>query len=264
MNSTNQTYLVGCDPEIFLVDKEENYVSAIDRIGGSKEFPRPIDDEGCAVQEDNVAVEYNIPAVDNVESFIHYNRKVLGYLAQHASEQGLSLKIIPSAKFPKQELRDPRAKQFGCEPDYNAWKGGEQNPRPKAKDKTLRSAGGHIHLGIKDLDHILLIKAMDLFCGVGMLQYDKDTERRELYGKPGAFRIKPYGVEYRTLSNAWLQSDETIRYVWRQQERAVEFVRSGAAEQYLTDDGELAGLIQAALLEGDEAAIKHLTETYDL
>lgn len=259
-----QTHLVGADPELFFVDAQGNFVSSIDRVGGSKEFPRPIDDEGCAVQEDNVAIEYNIPAVNNVEDFIKYNRKVLGYLAEHAADQGLKLHIVPSAHFPKEELRDPRAKVFGCDPDYNAWKGGEQNPRPKAKDKTLRSAGGHIHLGIKDLDPILLIKAMDLFCGVGMLQYDKDTERRELYGKPGAFRIKPYGVEYRTLSNAWLQSDETIRYVWRMQERAVEYVRSGEAAKNLQDGGELAEMIQAALGEGEQGAIDFLITEFDL
>lgn len=259
-----QNYFVGCDPEIFLVDETGSFVSSIDRVGGSKEFPRPIDNEGCAVQEDNVAVEYNIPPVNTVEDFIHYNRKVLGYLAEHASQQGLKLHIVPSAHFPKAELKDPRARVFGCDPDYNAWKGGEQNPRPNAKDKTLRSAGGHIHLGIKDLDHILLIKAMDLFCGVGMLQYDKDTERRELYGKPGAFRIKPYGVEYRTLSNAWLQSDETIRYVWRQQERAVEFVRSGKAADLLRDGTELSEKVQECLLTGNPEIFSELKAEFDL
>ena len=259
-----QNHFVGCDPEIFFVDEQDNFVSSIDRVGGSKEFPRPIDDEGCAVQEDNVAVEYNIPPVNNVDDFIKYNRKVLAYLAEHAADQGLKLKIVPSAHFPKAELRDPRAKVFGCDPDFNAWKGGEQNPRPKAADKTLRSAGGHIHLGIKDLDHILLIKAMDLFCGVGMLKYDTDTERRELYGKPGAFRIKPYGVEYRTLSNAWLQSDETIRYVWRQQERAVEFVRSGKAAEYLQDGGILGEMIQDVLLTGNKEIYAKLAKEYDL
>ena len=259
-----QDYMVGCDPEVFLVNEAGDYVSSIDRIGGSKDFPRPIDEEGCAVQEDNVAVEYNTPPCNNVESFIHYNRKVLQYLSEHVSSQGLTLKIIPSARFSKAELRDPRAKVFGCDPDFNAWKGGEQNPRPNAKDKSLRSAGGHIHIGITDLDPLLIIKAMDLFCGVGMLQFDDDTERRQLYGKPGAYRIKPYGVEYRTLSNAWLQSDETIRYVWRQQERAVEFVRSGKAAEQLADGTELSEMVQECILTGDKGLFEYLAKEFDL
>lgn len=260
-----QTHLVGADPEVFLINAEGGYVSSIDRIGGSKEMPRPIDDEGCAVQEDNVAVEYNIPACSTVEQFIHYNRKVLAYLAGHVEKQGLSLKIVPSARFSKQELSDPRAMQFGCEPDFNAWKGGAMNPRPRAKDKSLRSAGGHIHLGnIGELDHLLLVKAMDLFVGVGMMQFDKDSDRRQLYGKAGAFRKKSYGVEYRTASNAWLTSDETIQYVWKQQERAVEYVRSGEAAAHLTDDGELGELIQLAINEGDQKAFEFLCSEFDL
>ena len=259
-----QEYLVGCDPEVFLVDAEGQFISSIDRIGGSKEFPRPIDEEGCAVQEDNVAVEYNIPAVNNVEQFIHYNRKVLQYLTEHASKQGLSLSIVPSANFSKEQLSDYRALEFGCEPDFNAWKGGEMNPRPTNKDKSLRSAGGHIHLGITDLDHILLIKAMDLFVGVGMMQFDKDTKRRGLYGKAGAFRKKSYGVEYRTASNAWLMSDDTIRYVWKQQERAVAFVRSGEAAVLLADGTDLAEKIQQCINESNEELFVELKQEFNL
>lgn len=260
-----QTHFVGADPELFLVDNEGNFISSIDRIGGSKDFPRPIDEEGCAVQEDNVAVEYNIPPVQTVESFIHYNRKVLQYLAEHVAQQGLSLRIQPSARFSKKELSDPRALQFGCDPDFNAWKGGSQNPRPHSKDRSLRSAGGHIHLGgIDGLDKKLVIKAMDLFVGVGMLQYDTDKERRQLYGLPGAYRDKPYGVEYRTPSNAWLQSEETIRYVWKQQERAVEFVRSGEAERLLADDSDLAEKIQTCIMTSDMALFEELKSEFDL
>jgi hypothetical protein len=40
--------------------------------------------------------------------------------------------------------------------------------------------------------------------------------RRELYGKAGAFRPKPYGVEYRVLSNRWLNSEALIRWVYNQ------------------------------------------------
>lgn len=260
-----QTHLVGADPEVFLVNAEGGYVSSIDRIGGSKEMPRPIDEEGCAVQEDNVAVEYNIPACDTVEKFIHYNRKVLQYLSEHVAKQGLSLQIVPSARFSKEELADPRAQQFGCEPDFNAWKGGAMNPRPRAKDKSLRSAGGHIHLGnIGDLDPLLLIKAMDLFVGVGMMQFDKDSDRRQLYGKAGAFRKKSYGVEYRTASNAWLLSDETIQYVWKQQERAVEFVRSGRAAVLLTDDSDVSEMIQTCINESDMDLFYKLQAEFDL
>lgn len=260
-----QQHFVGCDPEVFLVDDKDEYVSSIGLIGGSKDIPRPIDNEGCAVQEDNVAVEYNIPPVQTVEDFLHYNRKVLAYLAQHVAEKGLKLKIVPSAVFPKAQLKHPQARMFGCDPDFNAWKNGDMNPRPNSRNKQLRSAGGHIHLGgIDGLDELLVIRAMDLFVGVGMMKYDKDQGRRELYGKPGAFRYKSYGVEYRTASNAWLQSDETIRYVWKQQERAVDFVRSGDAAKLLVDGSPLSEMIQECILNSDMDLYEILQKEFDL
>jgi hypothetical protein len=45
---------------------------------------------------------------------------------------------------------------------------------------------------------------LDLRLAVPSLIWDKDKKRRLLYGKAGCFRPKPYGMEYRTLSNAWL------------------------------------------------------------
>jgi hypothetical protein len=47
------------------------------------------------------------------------------------------------------------------------------------------------------------------------LFYDNDVERRELYGKAGAYRPKPYGCEYRVLSNRWLTSSTLIGWVFR-------------------------------------------------
>jgi hypothetical protein len=35
-----------------------------------------------------------------------------------------------------------------------------------------------------------------------------------MYGQAGAFRIKPYGMEYRVLSNAWLQTPELMGWVY--------------------------------------------------
>lgn len=66
---------------------------------------------------------------------------------------------------------------------------------------------------------------MDLHLGVPSLVLDKDTERRKLYGKAGAFRPKPYGVEYRTLSNFWIWSEENIKWAWDQTNKAIQFVQ---------------------------------------
>ena len=113
-----------------------------------------------------------------------------------------------------------------CEPDFNAWTK-QINPRPLASDWQLRSAGGHIHIGTKE-DPIEVIRAMDLFVGVPSIIKDPGGERRrELYGMPGAYRIKPFGCEYRVLSNFWIFSRELVEWVYNQTAKAIDFVESG-------------------------------------
>ena len=59
----------------------------------------------------------------------------------------------------------------------------------------------------------IMVKSMDVLLGAGSCFYDKDRKRRQLYGKAGAFRPKAYGVEYRSLSNAWLSDIYLTRFV---------------------------------------------------
>jgi hypothetical protein len=50
-----------------------------------------------------------------------------------------------------------------------------------------------------------------------------------MYGAAGAFRPKPYGVEYRVLSNAWLQSEELMAWVYRTTTKAITDLFEGKA-----------------------------------
>lgn len=73
----------------------------------------------------------------------------------------------------------------------------------------------HIHIGYDNPDeetNLAIIKTLDLFLGIPSIILDKDTKRRELYGKAGCFRHKKYGVEYRTLSSFWLSSPVLIEW----------------------------------------------------
>jgi hypothetical protein len=217
---------LGCDPEIFLRDASFSLVSAIDRIGGSKESPRPLLElgEGYAVQEDNVAAEFNIPPASDADEFKGNVAKTLRYLEDLVNAQGLHLAPISAGYFPKSQLQDERALAFGCDPDYNAWTC-EPNPRPHSLRADLRSCGGHVHVGHtfeNPEDCLELIKFMDLFLGVPSIMMDKGNLRRELYGKAGAFRAKPYGVEYRTLSNFWVFDPRLCEWVWNATAQAMD------------------------------------------
>ena len=188
--------LVGADPELFWKN-ERGFVSVIGKLGGTKNLALPIDDEGNGVLEDNVAAEFNIPPASTVNDFIKSINKNLTFLEKKAGEYGATIATDASASFPEEEMQDPMAWIFGCEPDKNAWTG-EYNPKPKSKDVFLRSCGGHVHIGHGDsADAPTVIKCMDIMLGVPSTQLDNDARRRELYGKPGAYRDKPYDPDYR-------------------------------------------------------------------
>ena len=43
---------------------------------------------------------------------------------------------------------------------------------------------------------------------------DDGILRKQLYGKYGAYRPKPYGQEYRVLSNFWVFDEKLTGWVW--------------------------------------------------
>lgn len=216
---------VGADPELFLM-QHDWYTSAIDRLGGSKECPRPLGNRvGFFVQEDNVAAEFNIPPAKSAEEFTDSISYAISEITKELSDMGVKPVFVASAEFPSMELKDPRAQVFGCDPDFNAWNGGASNPKPRSKNIRLRSCGGHIHVGYPMDEPVHLLRAiqlMDLYLGVPSILMDADTTRRELYGKAGAFRKQPYGFEYRVLSNFWLAKPALHKWAYNQTVRAME------------------------------------------
>lgn len=249
-------FTIGADPELFFCNTEGKLISVIGLLGGSKDAPKFITKDGHAILEDNVAAEFNIPPSDNASDFVHHLNYVLSHLSDRAKDLGLQFAVNKaSASFPADQLQTPEAFVFGCEPDFNAWTL-EVNPKPHSDDAALRSCGGHVHVGT-DLNKIQVVRAMDLFLGVPSVLLDDDVRRRDLYGKPGAFRSKPYGVEYRTLSNFWIWKDDTKRWVFEQTEKALAFVESG---QEISE--ELGNIIRSTINTGDTDAAKHLGKTY--
>jgi hypothetical protein len=223
-------FKLGCDPELFLQNATGKLMASCGLIGGSKAVPLPLPflGEGYAVQEDNVAIEFNIPPASNAAEFQESIKKTLAHLVERVkSEYDFSLSTLSAASFSKDQLENPAAREFGCDPDYNAWTM-RRNPKPKAEDDTLRSCGGHVHVGYdkKRMDEVMLIRAMDLFLGVPSVLMDKGELRKQLYGKAGAFRNKNYGVEYRTLSNFWVPNERLTKWVWDNTEKAVTAVEA--------------------------------------
>jgi len=213
------TIYVGFDPEVFLKNKDGKFISAVGLVGGSKEHPKSIGN-GCYVQEDNVAVEFNTPPVDvfedkAAEKIKGYFQYVMDWLEENVCKpNGLVIATEASAIFDDDQLQTEAAKTFGCDPDYNAYTG-QENSKPIGP-QGLRTCGGHIHVGYGNCNKELnkyIIKYLDQELGLHSVLEDTDSRRRILYGKAGAYRDKSYGVEYRTLSNYWINDIQYFKRI---------------------------------------------------
>lgn len=229
--------LIGADPEVFVRHKESKaFVSGVGLVSGTKFAPEPCD--LGALQVDGLALEFNINPAHNVEEFVHNITSVYGTLDKRLPPH-LELVKEPVAIFGKEYFKGlpSDAKELGCIPDFNAWTG-EANPRPEVSDDTpIRMAGGHIHIGwTKDKDPFeehhfedcrTIARELDYYLGLPSLYWDADDRRRKMYGCAGAFRPKPYGCEYRVLSNSWLRSIGLMQTVYHQATKAVSMVLAG-------------------------------------
>lgn len=215
---------LGADPEVFLKDRSGKHLSVIGMIGANKWAPMQVPNlpQGFTLQEDNVALEFGQPPAATADEFVFNTRQAM--LAGLSKLKGKRFSRLSCTVFDKDQMDAPEAHIFGCEPDFNAWTLTE-NEKPQPDHPFKRSAGGHVHVelpaGFTEDDQLHAIRAMDLYLGVPSVLLDGGIERRKLYGKAGAFRPKPYGVEYRTLSNFWIFKKHVNRWIWPQTEKAL-------------------------------------------
>ncbi len=212
-------FTISSDPECFIRDEDWITRSFIKYTKGTKEKP-VILPSGGGLQADGVALEIAMPVFDSVRSFIRgINLNFTN--AKKVLPKGYSLSFRSSSMLLDEELTDPKASIVGCSPDFNAWSM-SMNKLPKLSSN-LRTCGGHVHVGVKDgsldddIKKVQLVKLLDVMLGIPSILLDSNTDsllRRELYGKAGAHRPKEYGIEYRTLSNFWLEDNDLMEWVY--------------------------------------------------
>jgi len=267
--SKRRIITIGTDPEYFMRNiATTGLVSAIPYIKGGKHDPEKLP-SGGNLQSDNVAVEFATLPAKSTEDFIR-NLKTTIFEASQKLPKGFELAAIPSAQFDPKELEDPKACQFGCDPDACAWELRYNDP-PIVDDPTFRSCGGHIHIGCLDEDGILthkdaefllddlgkitMVRGMDLFHGVISTILDNSEaaiERRKLYGKAGCHRPTVYGVEYRTLSNYWTKTPYSSMLMSSLADDVVELIVSNKLNDLIEEVG--SDKIRHIINKGDVAA----------
>lgn len=229
MKVNNRTITIGADPEFF-IGKNGKPTSAYGLIQGTKKKPLKV--EKGAVQVDGMALEFNIDPAETEEEFLN-NLDVV---------QKQLLEMIPGFEQLKEAsvtfdmqlfgVQPLQATALGCEPDFNG-----QTNMPNIMDPALqffpmRTAGGHVHIGGLDTNDTYSTNHMQLCCdlaqlmdeqvGVYSVLWDKDDKRRQMYGQASAFRPKKYGMEYRTMSNAWIFNKKISSLVFQFTKDAVE------------------------------------------
>lgn len=210
----------GGDPEVMLRDnKSGRIVSSLRILGRDKHDPIQLGD-GIRMYADNALVEAAFPASPSVESVVEMYRKVLRAMYRHLGN-GFSVACKASHRFDKEELKDPRLWESGCNPNFDPY-AKRANPPADFKDET-RTGSFHVHVGdpriklMKVAEKGSVARYFDVFLGCSSVIFDKDPtapERRTLYGKAGEFRPTDYGIEYRVLGNWVLGLPQTTELVY--------------------------------------------------
>lgn len=237
---------VGSDSELFLTNSEGESVPVCGLVGGTKEEPIPVlDKPGFAVQEDNVMLEFNIPPASSAKEFSQDMSRMLDYLKERMKEKNLTLNPESLAQFKELSLIEhPQAMVFGCQPDLCVWTRSINEPTSHEMMSfptlngvvSYRVAGAHVHVSFTCageesslVEKELMVKALDCYVGLPLtiISSMKDRDRRKFYGRAGAFRIKPYGIEYRVLGGSILSTgSSTYEYMFNQVKEAEAFLNN--------------------------------------
>lgn len=222
------TILIGADPELFLYNKKALKWESVHSYIKDNDKWNPLVVPRGAIQADGVAAEFNISPAKDRKEWMHNLDHVQKLLALYISNQNEDIALVaaPTVYFEQAyfEKLPGFVKELGCNPDFNAYSM-IMNEKPKT-DLPMRTGAGHVHIGWMDIEltnpmadeHFLdcahLTRKLDWMLYNSSLMWDMDTQRRNLYGAPGAFRPKKYGLEYRVLSSAWLNSPRTKMFVY--------------------------------------------------
>ena len=175
--------------------------------------------------------------------------------------KGIGVNFMPLVKISQKELDSlsEKSKTFGCAPSDNIYTHAESKITVNPKKYLKRSAGGHIHLGSRSDARVKtalanveeMVYMLDIIVGNTSVLLDRNPnniERRKVYGRAGEHRSKEYGLEYRTLSNYWLQSYHLMSFVTGLARMAVHIVSQSSTA---TNGRDFAGEIKAAVKKDD-------------
>jgi hypothetical protein len=194
----------GTDAEFFIQDSAGKVVPASKYIPGLKSKPFVLENGVC--HPDGLSLEVGCPPSDTPQGMLVNLFKVIDEVkVKYLDPNGLT---IHSRMYTDSSVVQDATKEdleFGCGSEYDARSTRMFKQSDRDTSQKLRFSGFHIHLGYTEqednyftyLDSSTLVKALDRL----VQRYDLGTtpERSMQYGGLGAFRVKPYGIEYRCM-----------------------------------------------------------------
>lgn len=168
---------------------------------------------------DGIQGELNPNAATCRQNFARSIQSSLRYLVNYLSgaQKDVDVLFAQNVVISKEEMESlsPASKSFGCQPSFNIY-GDSPIGVLDPSQYYFRSAGGHIHLGFYtpetrtmfQKDPETVIKLLDVIVGNTCVMLDRDEGnaiRRRTYGRAGEYRTPKHGLEYRVLSNFWMQ-----------------------------------------------------------
>jgi hypothetical protein len=230
----------GSDPEFFL-SRNDQTKSAIGILPSKKNC---WDKNGNKFYFDNVLAEIAIKPGYDLNEVLKNTHEALKELASLVFPAVFEVK---SAEYmPEHELKDRLSLTAGCEPEYDVYSLKSISPPEEIISKTsLRTAGGHIHLGLKNrriYDLFDIVRMMDLFVAVPCLFLDTDSfskQRKKIYGRSGSHRIPNHGLEYRVLGNFWFSSPSHLSLIYSLTEFTLNFVEQNFHKKFWSTNESL-------------------------
>jgi len=211
-----QQRTLGHDSEMGLSQGGE-IVSALD-VFNEEVF----EDEHGRYFADNMNCEI---AINPVSTLADFHKKTEGLL-NHIRDRGLTPVMEQVIRYPERCMKHPLSMVSGCDPDFSAYFQ-EKNLAPDFTQlDSVRSCGGHMHASLDGASPYWYARWMDALVALPLLKFEQNTGRRELYGKAGCLREKPYGGEYRTLSNVWVEDPARREFVWEMTNKAAELAKT--------------------------------------
>ena len=147
-------------------------------------------------------------------------------LARNINQNNVNVNFASVVKIPREELKSlsEKSKIFGCNPSNNAYNEIETKITVNPKKYLKRSCGGHIHISDNQKETVRailknpkkIVPVLDAIVGNLSVLLDRNptnVERRKYYGRAGEYRQPVWGLEYRTLSNFWLQSYQLMSLI---------------------------------------------------